>query len=251
MSPKARANRTTAAGLALLATRSEDGADLAEVLRNAIVDGSLPAGARLRQPQLARDFGVSRTPVREALHKLNAWGLVDLVVNQAAVVRRLGRKQYVGVFVVWSELAALAAELATPNIGLIEDRLEASLSDGRSVVEATTGRTRPKDLQPWRDRWVRGHVEFHAALLDAAESPLLSECIAATTTLIPAEVLWQGVAERPYPTRQSAQRREAVVEALRRAQPDEASEETRAYIQGLGDAFLVWRDSASASEVEE
>jgi DNA-binding GntR family transcriptional regulator len=58
-----------------------------ELIRQAIVDGRLPPGRRLKEEELARELGISRTPVREALLMLHAEGLVDVAPNRGAAVR--------------------------------------------------------------------------------------------------------------------------------------------------------------------
>ena len=61
-----------------LATRGRPGVvdDLAEAIQTRIISGDIPAGARLRQEQLAAEYELSRTPIREALRKLQAAGTV-------------------------------------------------------------------------------------------------------------------------------------------------------------------------------
>src|SRR5262249_56198124 len=58
-----------------------------ELIRGAILDGRLPPGQRLKEEELARELGISRTPVREALLVLQTEGLVDAAPNRGAVVR--------------------------------------------------------------------------------------------------------------------------------------------------------------------
>jgi DNA-binding GntR family transcriptional regulator len=58
-----------------------------ELIRHAIIDGRLPPGRRLKEEELARELGISRTPVREALLMLQAEGLVDAAPNRGAAVR--------------------------------------------------------------------------------------------------------------------------------------------------------------------
>ena len=58
-----------------------------ELIRQAIVDGRLEPGRRLKEEELARELGISRTPVREALLMLQAEGLVDAAPNRGATVR--------------------------------------------------------------------------------------------------------------------------------------------------------------------
>jgi DNA-binding GntR family transcriptional regulator len=58
-----------------------------ELIREAIIDGRLAPGRRLKEEELARELGISRTPIREALLVLQAEGLVDAVPNRGATVR--------------------------------------------------------------------------------------------------------------------------------------------------------------------
>ena len=61
--------------------------EIAATLQARVLRGEIPTGARLRQETIAAEFGVSRTPVREALRKLQAAGIVELTPNKGAVVR--------------------------------------------------------------------------------------------------------------------------------------------------------------------
>jgi DNA-binding GntR family transcriptional regulator len=61
---------------------------LAAAIQARVLNGELPTGARLRQETLAAEFGVSRTPVREALRKLQSSGVVTLEPNRGASLRR-------------------------------------------------------------------------------------------------------------------------------------------------------------------
>ena len=78
-----------------------------------MLSGALPLGSRLRQEALATEFGVSRTPVREALRKLQATGFVQLDARTAArVVRGPTAREVREAYEVRAELEGLAAELA-------------------------------------------------------------------------------------------------------------------------------------------
>src|SRR5262245_10252298 len=67
--------------------------DIALVIEEAIVSGELPPGTVLRQEQLSEQFQVSRTPVREALRRLAALGLVSFVPNRGVRVRTISREE--------------------------------------------------------------------------------------------------------------------------------------------------------------
>ena len=70
----------------------------------------------LRQEKLSEQFGVSRTPIREALRRLSALGLVSFLPNRGVRVRTLSREELHQAFLVRAELESLATELAVPRI---------------------------------------------------------------------------------------------------------------------------------------
>ena len=86
--------------------------DLATAIQTRIVTGEIPPGARLRQEQLAAEYKLSRTPIREALRKLQAEGTVELVPNQGAVVRGPTVRDVREGYEVRAELEGMAAALA-------------------------------------------------------------------------------------------------------------------------------------------
>src|SRR5947208_1865772 len=96
-----------------LSTKADD---IALALEDDIVSGRVEAGSVLRQEQLSERFGVSRTPIREALRRLAALGLVSFVPNRGVRVRTLSRDELREAFLVRAELESLATELATPRI---------------------------------------------------------------------------------------------------------------------------------------
>ena len=90
--------------------------DIALALEEAIVSGEIPPGSTLRQEHLSEQFQVSRTPVREALRRLAALGLVSFEPNRGVRVRMLSRDEIREAFMVRAELESLATEIATPKM---------------------------------------------------------------------------------------------------------------------------------------
>jgi DNA-binding GntR family transcriptional regulator len=87
-----------------------------EAIREAIIRGDLKQGERLMETQLAEEMGVSRTPVREAIRKLELEGLVVMVPRKGAYVAGLSLKDIIDVFEIRSALEALAGALAAERI---------------------------------------------------------------------------------------------------------------------------------------
>lgn len=85
---------------------------IVERLRDEIFSRRLTPGARLVEAELTERFGVSRGPIREALRRLAAEGLIEHVPNRGALVRRLSLEDLCELFQIRTELEALAARLA-------------------------------------------------------------------------------------------------------------------------------------------
>ncbi len=93
-----------------------------EAIREAIINGVLKPGERLMEIQLADEMGVSRTPVREAIRKLELEGFVVMIPRKGAYVAGLSMKDIADVFEIRAALEGLAAGLAAERI--TEEELE-------------------------------------------------------------------------------------------------------------------------------
>jgi len=85
-------------------------------LLEAILDGRYPPGSRIIETRVAREFGTSQAPVREALRDLEALGVVEIAAFRGARVRRPSRAELLEAYVVRSELEALVVRLAVPRL---------------------------------------------------------------------------------------------------------------------------------------
>ena len=92
-----------------------------EQLRDAIVNGTLKQGEVLRTAELAKEMGVSRMPVREALHRLEAEGLVTMQPYRGAIITPLSTDRVRDAYQLLSVIEALAAREASQSI--TEDQL--------------------------------------------------------------------------------------------------------------------------------
>ncbi|MGH3104535.1 MAG: GntR family transcriptional regulator [Gaiellaceae bacterium] len=149
--------------------------EIALVIEEAIVSGELAPGAVLRQEQLSERFRVSRTPVREALRRLAALGLVSFVPNRGVRVRTLSREELWEAFLVRAELESLATELAAPKM------TEADLSE-LAAAERTFSRLTQElrapgraEAERWRltAEWVGANHAFHDVIYRVADVPLV------------------------------------------------------------------------------
>jgi len=150
---------------------------LAATLQARMVSGELVSGTRLRQEALAEEFGVSRTPIREALRKLQASGLVELQPNRGALVRGPSSREIRDAYEVRAELEGLAAELAAERIqhaqvdGLHEAQSEFRETLARMMRVRSDGAGVVPDEEI--ERWRHANDRFHQLIQDAAANDVL------------------------------------------------------------------------------
>src|SRR4029079_8472317 len=129
--------------------------DIALALEEAIVSGEMPPGSTLRQEDTSAQFQVSGTPVREALRRLAAVGLVTFEPNRGVRVRMLSLDEIREAVMVGAELESLATEVATPKM-TDDDLAELERAERRfhrateRLVEMShEGRQEPEGARAW------------------------------------------------------------------------------------------------------
>jgi DNA-binding GntR family transcriptional regulator len=166
--PKSKA---TAKGLAAIAGRLGDGGTAAEiayaVLREAILSNILTPGTRLRADEVARELGVSKTPVREALRKLQAEDFVVVGAGNALTVKVLSEKQLLEIYYTREALEGMAARLAAENAGQLD------LTQLRAVMHDVEVALKRSDRSA-----VRNYTgEFQLAVFKAAHNDFLFDLL--------------------------------------------------------------------------
>jgi len=89
---------------------------VADRLRDQIIRGIIPEGAQLRQDAIAKEYRVSRIPVREALRQLEAEGLISIVQHRGAVVRALSPDDVEELFTIRALLEPELLKLSIPHL---------------------------------------------------------------------------------------------------------------------------------------
>ncbi len=106
-------------------------------LRQVIITGEFAPGERLMEIALANRLGVSRTPVREAIRKLELEGLVVMIPRKGAEVAKITEKDLRDVLEVRSSLEELAAELAAERMNdEVKEKLEKALKEFEEAIES-------------------------------------------------------------------------------------------------------------------
>lgn len=106
---------------------------IAEAIENQIFDGVFSDGERLDEVRLSEQYGVSRTPLREAFQRLALSGLVELIPRRGAFVRQPGPIELMEMFEVMAELEAMCGRLAAMRIS---DKALAELSAANAACQS-------------------------------------------------------------------------------------------------------------------
>jgi DNA-binding GntR family transcriptional regulator len=174
-----------------------------ERLQGEILQGRLRPGDALRQEEITKRLGVSRTPVREAIHRLQAEGLVTSIPRKGAVVSEIPVKKIQEIYDVRGQLEAFAAELAIDHL---------TESDFRRLQELIR---QMELLHPKADleRILEKNTEFHSIIYSAAKNETLVGMI---------EQLWRDIRRlrsryllTPHGHQHSTAEHTLILEALR------------------------------------
>lgn len=148
--------------------------DVVSRLRNILLDGEIPPGARIPERDLCARLQISRTPLREALKVLAAEGLVLLLPHRGSRAAKLTSKDVQDLFEVCQGLEALAGELACERISNEE------LAAISKMHAAMAQHYKDKDLQAY---YVCNR-QIHEAIVEAVRNPVLSTLYESVTARI-------------------------------------------------------------------
>ena len=219
--------------------------DLAHELQAEIITGRIPLGTRLRQEDLAARFGVSRTPVREALRQLQALGLVEQLGHRGALVRQFSAEECRNVYLVRAELEGLAAERASGRLtGYDRSDIEAAQALLR------TGFTRYGALAAGDDRgraivceqWSQANELYHNVILAAASCPPLRDTVQSLQNAVPRSIAWRTFADDPDIIPRSADDHDRITEALVAGDARKARRLLHAHVLDTGETAARWLD---------
>ena len=135
-----------------------------DILKRRIVFREIESGKKINEEDLAKSLGVSRTPIRETLLRLEHEGIVKIIPRRGAFVVSQSKEKVMDLFEGREVLEGLVARLATENMNrALFDRLKRSL-EKVSSVDGDNNRLL---------KYTPADVEFHALLLEASDNELL------------------------------------------------------------------------------
>ena len=201
-----------------------------ETLREAIINQTLKPGERLMEIQLAEEMGVSRTPVREAIRKLELEGLVVMVPRKGAYVAGISMKDIHEVYELRSALEALAASLAAVRI--TDEELEEM--ERQMVREAKE--TEENNLQGI----VSIDTTFHDLLYQAAHNQRLVQFINILQEQL--QRFRSATLSRPGRSKYALEEHKKIVEALANKDAKLAAKLATEHIENAENAMIFAMD---------
>lgn len=198
---------------------------LRELIEEQIVTGAFLPGTRLDEVELATRFGVSRTPVREALIQLGSAGLVEIRPRRGAIVAEIGAERLCEMFEVMAELEAMCGRLAARRITEAEQK---TLVEAHLACESARVANDP-------DAYYRLNEEFHGRIYAASHNGFLAEQAAALhRRLSPYRRLQLRVRDR---MNTSFSEHAAIVEAILAGDGEGAARHLHAHVVVQGQRF--------------
>jgi DNA-binding GntR family transcriptional regulator len=199
-------------------------------MRDRILTGRLRPGDRLDLDQLTAEFGISRTPIREALLELSYEGLVAITPRSGMAVVGITPGDAVDSFAILAALAGKGAEMATARITPNELRDLRALA---SVIDTS-------------DDVVAANRHFHRAINLAARSPRLLTHVRQAQRVVPGNYF------ELFPEQEQRSRREhaALLSAMARGHGDEARRIMEAHVLTAGEALGSWLSNVASGDAD-
>ncbi len=195
-------------------------------LKSLILEGELKPGDRLIERELANQLNISRTPIREALFRLESQGFVKTVPRKGVVVSNISSEEVVEVFNILSSLEVLAAKLAAQRM----DEKTQKILDEKIAELETFLNSSHKDYE-------NIHIDMNMVLYNAAKSPKLFEMLSGLTDYI--QMSANMGYETPGRKEQAMKEHLEIMKALRNKEVELAESLTKIHIENSKRAYIT------------
>jgi DNA-binding GntR family transcriptional regulator len=138
-------------------------------IQAAIVDGDLAPGSKLKEPDLARAYGTSRGPLREAIRQLEARGLVQLTPHAGARVTDLSVKQLLDIYELREALEGMACRLAADRLTPVD------IAEMRQLLERHSAAVEDKNGREYFRQ--EGDLDFHFRIAQASGNEVIAKVL--------------------------------------------------------------------------
>ncbi|MBP1712019.1 MAG: transcriptional regulator, GntR family [Deltaproteobacteria bacterium] len=195
-------------------------------LKGIILERQIPPGGKLNEGDLAKALGISRTPIREAINRLEKEGLVKIIPQRGAYVVQFTEKDIYELFLIRENLEGLAAYLAAKKMS------EKDLTKLESAVEGFSEPFSEKEIK----RYAREDFKFHQAIVQFSEAQRLIGLISTLHDYIRIfRLTTVGVSGR---MKTSLEEHRELLRAFRERNPEEAELRMREHIRHVRDGVM-------------
>jgi DNA-binding GntR family transcriptional regulator len=190
---------------------------LAQQLEEMIFSGQLRPGEKLEEATIAAKFGVSRTPVREAIQRLVATGMVEVRRRKGTIVTQLTMPRLIGMIEMMAEMDILAARLAARR----------ATPEERDVIKDILARARTSVSDQMA--YTRLNREFHWALYSSTHNHYLEDVALRTWKVL--QPYRNFRLDQPNRRKDSLAEHEAIYEAIRASDGDSAAAKMASHVK--------------------
>jgi DNA-binding GntR family transcriptional regulator len=196
------------------------GVDVLHILRERIASSELPPGAKLNEYELAKEFDVPRTRIREAFTALEQRGLIERIPNRGAMVARLDPEQVFNIYDMREVLEGLCARLACQNT---------APEDWQDLLDEFSGPVKEAVKKGDFDVYTEVYGRFRKRCIDASDNPILARAL--DNIYEKTQVLIRRIAILPGRGELGVGEHLAVLEAMRRGDAEAAERLRRTNIR--------------------
>jgi DNA-binding GntR family transcriptional regulator len=198
-----------------------------DYIKEAIVQGVYKSGDRIIERELADQLHVSRTPIREALFRLESQGFVKTLPRKGVVVSKLSPEEVIEIFMILSTLESLAMKLAAQKA---DDSHRQELTE---IIQEIDEALEHHNFQP--EHW-KFHFKINDVVFRATESPRLTQMLDGLSDYIRAFV--QLGYELPGRLRKALEEHRDLARAVRDGEADLAEYFTKIHVENSKKAYL-------------
>lgn len=209
--------------------------EIAANIRARIMNGEFAIGTPLRQAALAEEFGVSRTPIREALRQLQNGGLIEVLPNRGAVIRVPTPWEVREAYEVRAELEGMAARRAAERITRTQLR---TLSESNGVLRRALDEAGSPDTQAAND-------SFHTIICAAAGNEWLTAMVARINESFPRNVSSLALAGNERHRQENVAEHDEIIAAFEAGDATRARDAMHAHIMSAGEYLAAWYERRS------
>ncbi len=191
-----------------------------------ILEGRIAPGKKLKEGDLAKALGISRTPIREAINRLAKEGLLEIFPQRGAYVVQFTEKDVFELFLIRENLEGLAARLASQRM------TQSSLAKLESCTQGFREPFGDKDVQ----RYAREDFKFHQSIVNLSDAQRLIQLVSSLHDHIRIyRLTTRGVADK---MKSSLAEHRQIIEALGKGDPEESDRCMRQHIRRVRDGVM-------------